>query len=133
MLSRLPLPNTVHRGRNIAEEYVHYIPRNAVPKAMSLTQLQQATSQDPVLQQVHQSVVSGNWTKTKETHPYFCVKDELTATEPCFFEVLASSSPPVYNPPPYNWHMKVTKGLFARNSYCEKKSGGLGSTKTLNI
>ena len=81
MLSRLPLPNTVHRGRNIAEEYVHYIARNAVPKAMSLTQLQQATSQDPVLQQVHQSVVSGNWTKTKETHPYFCVKDELTATE----------------------------------------------------
>ena len=75
------MPNTVHRGRNIAEEYVHYIARNAVPKAMSLTQLQQATSQDPVLQQVHQSVVSGNWTKTKETHPYFCVKDELTATE----------------------------------------------------
>ena len=81
MLSRLPLPNTVHRGRNIAEEYVHYIARNAVPKAMSLTQLQQATSQDPVLQQVHQSVVSGNWTKTKETHPHFCVKVELTATE----------------------------------------------------
>ena len=81
MLSRLPLPNTVHRGRNIAEEYVHYIARNAIPKAMSLTQLQQATAQDPVLQQVHQSVVSGNWTKTKETHPYFCVKDELTATE----------------------------------------------------
>ena len=81
MLSRLPLPNTVHRGRNIAAEYVHYIARNAIPKAMSLTQLQQATAQDPVLQQVHQSVVSGNWTKTKETHPYFCVKDELTATE----------------------------------------------------
>ena len=81
MLSRLPLPNTVHRRRNIAEEYVRYIARNAIPKAMSLTQLQQATTQDPVLQQVHQSVVVGNWTKTKETHPYFCVKDELTATE----------------------------------------------------
>ena len=81
MLSRLPLPNTVHRGRNVAEEYVHYIARNAIPKAMILTQLQQATAQNPVLQQVHQSVVSGNWTKTKETHPYFCVKDELTATE----------------------------------------------------
>ena len=48
---------------------------------MSHTQLQQTTAQDPVLQQVHQSVVLGNWTKTKETHPYFCVKDELTATE----------------------------------------------------
>ncbi|CAB4037087.1 Transposon Tf2-6 poly, partial [Paramuricea clavata] len=32
-------------------------------------------------QRIHQSVVSGNWPKTKETDPYFCVKNELTATE----------------------------------------------------
>ena len=81
MLSRLPLPTTVHRERNIAEEYVHYIARNAIPKAMTLPQLEQATARDPILQRVHQSVVSGNWQKTKETDPYFCIKDELTATE----------------------------------------------------
>ena len=78
MLSRLPLPNTVHRERNIAEEYVHYITCNAISKAMTLTQIQQATDQDSVLQRVYQSIVSGNWPKTKETDPYFRVKDELT-------------------------------------------------------
>ena len=48
---------------------------------MTLTQLEQATARDPVLQRVHQSVVSGNWQQTKETDPFFCVKNELTATE----------------------------------------------------
>ena len=81
MLSRLPLPDAVQRERNIAEEYVHYIARNAIPKAMTQNQLEQATAQDDVLQQVCQSVISGNWPKTKATDPYFCVKDELTATE----------------------------------------------------
>jgi hypothetical protein len=78
MLSRLPVPTTVHCERNVAEEYVHYIARNAIPKTMTLTQLEQATARDPVLQQVHQSVISGNWQKNKETDPYFCV---VTATE----------------------------------------------------
>ncbi len=59
MLSRLPLPTTVHRERNIAEEYVHYIARNAIPKAMTLPQLEQATARDPILQRVHQSVRLG--------------------------------------------------------------------------
>ncbi|CAB4030060.1 uncharacterized protein K02A2.6-like [Paramuricea clavata] len=39
-----------------------------------LTQTQQGV-------RVHQSVVSDNWQKTKKTDPYFCVKNELTATE----------------------------------------------------
>ena len=51
------------------------------PKAMTVPQLEQATARDPILQPLHQSVVSGNWQKTKETDPYFCIKHELTATE----------------------------------------------------
>ena len=81
MLSRLSLPNTVQRERNIEEDYVHYIACNAIPKAMTHNQLKQATAQDDNLQHVCQSVISGNWPKTKATDPYFCVKDELTATE----------------------------------------------------
>ena len=63
MLSHLPLPNTIH----IAEEYVHYIARHAIPKAMTLTQLEQATATDPVLQEVCHSLISGRWQRTKET------------------------------------------------------------------
>ena len=81
MLSRLPLPKTIHQERNVAEEYVHYIARHAIPKAMTLTQLEQATATDPVLQQVLHSLVSGKWQRTKETGPYVCIKDELTATD----------------------------------------------------
>ena len=77
MLSRVPLPNTVQRERNIAEEYVHYIARNVIPKAMTL----QATAQDNILQQVRHSVVSGNLPKTNATDPYFFFKDELTVTK----------------------------------------------------
>lgn len=79
VLSRLPLPNQATRERNIAEEYVHYIARNAVPKALTVAQLEDATKKDPVLKLVYQSTMSGKWQKSNETNAFFHIKHELTA------------------------------------------------------
>ena len=42
-LSRHPLPDNDNAVVNSVEEYVNYICRNAVPKAMTLTQVQEAS------------------------------------------------------------------------------------------
>ena len=52
VLSRLPLDNQPFPERNIAEEYINYVAMNAVPKALTLEQIETATETDLILQQV---------------------------------------------------------------------------------
>ena len=78
VLSRLPLSNQVTRERNIAEQYIHYIAHDAVPKAMTIEQLEDASKKDPVLKLVHEYTTSGKWQKTNETRSFFSIKEELS-------------------------------------------------------
>lgn len=45
------------------EEYVNFLSVNAVPKAMTLQEIQQATTQDKTLQCVAHLVRNSNWKK----------------------------------------------------------------------
>ena len=56
VLSRFPLDNQPFRERDIAEEYINYVASNAVPKALSLEQIEIATAADPVLQQLFEQL-----------------------------------------------------------------------------
>ena len=49
VLSRLPLEGQPNRERQITEEYINYIASNAVPKAMSQTEIVAATKADSVV------------------------------------------------------------------------------------
>ena len=77
VLSRLPLENQPFRERNIAEEYINYVTVNAVPKALTLEQIANATEADPILQQVQCCLSDCEWPDTPELRPYRRVKDEL--------------------------------------------------------
>ena len=48
-LSRHAIPDGEERKRSLAEEYVHLLSANAVPKAMTLKEVQLATKQDKTL------------------------------------------------------------------------------------
>ena len=50
---------------------------NAVPKALSLEQIETATATDPVLQQVHNCLNSSEWLDTPELKPYKRIQHEL--------------------------------------------------------
>ena len=69
------------------DEYVSYVIKNAVPKAMTLTEVENATRQDSVLQAVMLSLKSGIWSKpthnvsTSELSRFEKVKDELTCSD----------------------------------------------------
>jgi len=80
VLSRLPLDDQPFRERNIAEEYINYVTVNAVPKALTLEQIKEATSTDHVLQQVKNCLHGAVWPDTPELLPYKQVKDELCAS-----------------------------------------------------
>ncbi|XP_048774395.2 uncharacterized protein K02A2.6-like [Ostrea edulis] len=58
-LSRLSR-NRVGRIRHIAEEYAYFIAENAVPKALTIQEVRQKTSEDPELAEIMRKVKTGN-------------------------------------------------------------------------
>ena len=70
-----------------SEEHISFVARNAVPKAVTLSEIEFATAKDPVLQAVMSVVKSGCWHKAppdvslSELSRYEQVKDQLTCTD----------------------------------------------------
>ena len=64
----------------LAEEYVNFLTSHAVPKAMTLAQIQQATSEDPILQSLAEIIRTGKFENIDqgELAQFKRVKDELT-------------------------------------------------------
>ena len=77
---------------NIAEQYVNFLTEHAVPKAMSLSEIQHATSTDATLQRLVEIIRNNSWHElSKMTHSgevdiaelklYSKLKDELTIND----------------------------------------------------
>lgn len=77
--SRSPLPAQSSHS-DIATEYVNMILTDAVPKALGLQDISQATANDPTLQKVIQCL-SSNWVKTPDIQPYFPIRHDLTVQD----------------------------------------------------
>ena len=61
-MSRHPIVgSTPHRSSRMAEEYVNFIVDNAVPKAMTLKEVQTETKKDSALCKVMQFLCAGHW------------------------------------------------------------------------
>lgn len=81
VLSRLPLANQAPHACNTAEVYVQYIAQNAAPKAIILSEIQEATKEDPDLQTLGRCISTNNSSKTNATRPYLGIKTELTVLD----------------------------------------------------
>ena len=70
-----------------SEDHICFITRNAVPKAVTLSEVESATATDPVLQAVMSAMKSGCWHKAppgvslSELSRYEQVKEQLTCTD----------------------------------------------------
>ena len=70
-----------------SEEHISFVTRNAVPKAVTLSEIESATAKDPALQAVMSAVKSGCWHKAppgvslSELSRYEQVKEQLTCTD----------------------------------------------------
>ena len=70
-----------------AEEHIAFVAKNAVPKAVTLSEIESAVANDPTLQAVMSAVMSGCWHKAppnvslSELSSYEKVKEQLTCTE----------------------------------------------------
>ena len=69
------------------EEHISFVARNAVPKAVTLSEIESATAKDPMLQAAMSVVKSGCWHKAppdvslSELSRYEQVKEQLTCTD----------------------------------------------------
>ena len=74
-MSRHPNPQATAE-RNVADEYVNYVCTNAIPKAMTLQEIQAETEKDPTLQSLIKAIETDRWTDS-EILDYKRLKDEL--------------------------------------------------------
>ena len=80
-MSRHPVsgPHEISDEGEIAEAYVNFIVNHAVPKSMTLNEIQEETIKDPTLTKVRESVISGKWdNKDKDIQPFIKCANELT-------------------------------------------------------
>jgi hypothetical protein len=65
-MSRHPLPSSpISHEERCAEEYVNFVSMHAVPKALTLEEIKEATKADTTLQAVIQAVQTKQWHNTK--------------------------------------------------------------------
>ena len=86
--SRHPIGGSESREYEIeVEEHVAFVAKNAVPKAVTLSEIENAVAKDPTLQAVISAVKSGVWHKAPDTvslselSRYEKIKEQLTCTE----------------------------------------------------
>eukprot|EP00794_Sanderia_malayensis_P019767 gene19767-biopygen16415 len=75
-LSRHP-SNMKYKRNDIAEEYVNFIANAAVPEALTMKDIQEATQQDNTLRALRAAVQTGHW-NVDNLKPYQQIKDEIT-------------------------------------------------------
>ena len=75
-LSRHPVPN--NNPSHIAEEteeFINFVTKYAVPKAMTIDEISEATNADRTLQGLRAAIRTGHWETVKQYKP---IKDEIT-------------------------------------------------------
>ena len=78
-LSRSPLP--LKAEEQVAEDFVHMLVNDAVPKALTLEHIATATKADDTLLHVIESVTSSTCLKTPATKPYFPMRTDLSIAD----------------------------------------------------
>ena len=76
-LSRHPFKKGEKQQEKLAEEYVNFLTRHSVPKAMTLEEIARETKSDSTLQRLHPAIRLNMW-DADCLKPYRCIKDELT-------------------------------------------------------
>ena len=74
-ISRHPNASKVQE-QNVAEEYTNYVCINAIPKAMTIQEVEVETQKDPTMQAVIKAIETGNWS-SPEVQEYTKIKQEL--------------------------------------------------------
>ena len=69
-------PSSKPGEQNVAEDYVHFVCNNAVPKAMKLEEIEQATKEDVEFQAVVKAVETDQW-RSPDVQRYNQLTEEI--------------------------------------------------------
>ena len=76
-MSRHPTNESISAHSKISEEYVDFVTKHAVPRAMTLKEIIEATNADKTLNGLR-AAIQRNWWDSDIVAPFRKVKDELT-------------------------------------------------------
>jgi hypothetical protein len=86
VFSRLDLSQSFHQIEldeqlRFITTFVYYVAQNAVPKAMTIAEMQEASEKDNTICKIRECIEKNKWTKEDELKPYFIVRNDLTVHE----------------------------------------------------
>jgi hypothetical protein len=64
-------------------QYTLNASQNAVPKAMTIAEIQEASEKDKTVRKIRECIEKNKWTKEGELKPYFIVRKDLTHNLTC--------------------------------------------------
>jgi hypothetical protein len=85
IVSRSPGAESYENDYESTEQFVCYVAQNAVPKAMTIAEIQEASEKDKTICKIRECIEKNNWTKEGELKPYFIVRKDLTVHESIMF------------------------------------------------
>jgi hypothetical protein len=81
ILSRSPGAESYEHDYESTEQFVCYVAQNAVPRAMTIAEIQEASEKDNTICKIRECIEKTKWTKEGELKPYFIVRKDLTVHE----------------------------------------------------
>ena len=77
----LVIQQTKRKGKQekMTEQYINFITRNSIPKAITLQEIINATNADAALTAIHDAIKTNKW-DSPIVKPFKVVKNELTST-----------------------------------------------------
>ena len=109
----------------IAEAYANFIVNHAVPKSMTLNEIQEDTIKDPTLTKVRESLISGKW-DNKDKDIFNRSLSVLMNLQSINLKILFYKGHELLFPKHYktqlqNWHTSDIKGLKRQRAYLGRK------------
>ena len=78
ILSRSPGAESYENDYESTEQFVCYVAQNAVPKALTIAEIQKASEKEKTICKIRKCMEKNKWTKEGELKPYFIVRKDLS-------------------------------------------------------
>ena len=123
ILSRSPQPSTDNNQET--EDYINYIANKAVPKAMTLDEIETASQTDSCLKKVRDCLTRNKWSKQGSMKQYYLVKNELSVKNSIILKGTKLVIPKCLQPRILKLAHESHQGVVKTKQLLREKYGGL--------
>ena len=115
----------IHQHAHLQESHINYIANKAVPKAMTLDEIETASQTDSCLKKVRDCLTRNKWSKQGSMKQYYLVKNELSVKNSIILKGTKLVIPKCLQPRILKLAHESHQGVVKTKQLLREKYGGL--------